>query len=249
MNRLAAKRILLLYRPGAADPADPAMAEALELARQDQELNRWFEQHCAFQTAMRAKFRQIPAPDHLKQRLLAQPKIVRLQVWWRNPVWLAAAASIVGLIGLAGLWLKPRTPDRFADYQARMVRAALREYRMDLVTTDLKQVRQFMAANGAPADYVLTRGLERLQLAGGGLLRWRSNPVAMVCFNRGDDQILFLFVMNRAAVKDPPPVTPRVAKVNKLLTASWSSNNQTYVLAGPEETDFVRKYLQPANGP
>ena len=60
-------------------------------------------------------------------------------------------------------------------------------------------------SRGAPADYDVPRGLERLQLTGGGRLTWRSNPVAMVCFDRGDKQMLFLFVMKRSAVKDPPP--------------------------------------------
>jgi hypothetical protein len=66
VNSAEAKAVLLLYRPGAADAADPPMTEALELARQDPELGRWFEEHRAFQKAMRAKFRQIEVPAHLK---------------------------------------------------------------------------------------------------------------------------------------------------------------------------------------
>jgi hypothetical protein len=100
-----------------------------------------------------------------------------------------------------------------------------------------------MASRGAPADYDLTRGLGRLQLTGGGRLTWRSHPVAMVCFDRGDKQMLFLFVMKRSAVKDPPPETPQLAKVRVLLTASWTRGDNTYVLAGPEEADFAKKYL------
>jgi hypothetical protein len=107
----------------------------------------------------------------------------------------------------------------------------------------MRQVRQFMARHAAPADYDLPRGLERLQLTGGGRLTWRSHPVAMVCFDRGDKQMLFLFVMKRSALKDPPPDTPRLAKVHQMLTASWTHGDNTYVLAGPEETDFVKKYL------
>ena len=69
MSSAEAREVLLLYRPGTAEAADPQMAEALELARQDPELGRWFEQHCAFQKAMRAKFRQIEVPVHLKTSL------------------------------------------------------------------------------------------------------------------------------------------------------------------------------------
>jgi uncharacterized membrane protein YbaN (DUF454 family) len=242
-----AREILLLYRPGTADAADPDMAQALTLARQDPELARWFEQHRAFQKTMRAGFRQIEVPAHLQASLLiqkpAQRTIVSPQVWWRRPVWLTAAAVVLLVFGLTRAWLKPHIPDRFANFQSRMVGAVQLAYRMDIETNDMQQVRQFMANKGAPADYDLAPGLEHLQLTGGGRLTWRSNPVAMVCFDRGDKKMLFLFVMKRSAVKDPPPKTPQLAKVRQMLSASWTHGDNTYVLAGPEEPDFLKKYL------
>jgi hypothetical protein len=245
-----AREILLLYRPGTADTADRGMAEALTLARQDPELGRWFEQHRAFQKAMRGGLRQIEVPAHLKDSLLIQSPAQRTpfpaQVWRRRPVWLAAAAAMVlvlVVLGLVGVWRKPRSPDRFANFESRMVGEVQLAYRMDLETNDMQRVRQYMASRGAPADYDLTPGLERLQLTGGGRLTWRSNPVAMVCFDRGDKQMLFLFVMKRSAVKDPPPKTPQLARVRQMLAASWTQGDNTYVLAGPEEADFLKKYL------
>jgi hypothetical protein len=44
-------------------------------------------------------------------------------------------------------------------------------------------------------------------------------------------------------VKDAPPTSPQVTKVNKLVTVSWSEGDRAYVLAGPEEVDFSKKYL------
>ena len=98
MTSSEAREILLLYRAGTAAAADTEMSEALALARQDPELGRWFEQHRAFQKAMRAGFRQIEVPAHLKASLLiqkpAQRTFVTPQVWWRRPVWLTAAAAV-----------------------------------------------------------------------------------------------------------------------------------------------------------
>jgi len=127
-----------------------------------------------------------------------------------------------------------------------MVSAAVRVYGMDLETTDQTQLRQFIAKKGAPADYLLTQGLQRLQLKGGGLQRWRGNPVSMVCFDCGGSKMLFLFVLKRSAVKDPPPENAsqaKLAQVDGLLTASWTHGDDAYVLAGPEEVRFVEKYL------
>ena len=152
MNRSQASQILLLYRPGTADAHDSEVAAALELSRRDPELGRWLEQHLAFQAAMRSKLRQVEVPEHLKAQILASRNIVRPRLWpARGPVWqLAAAAAILLLLGLAALWMQPRTPDHFADFQDRMVRTVLRQYRMDVVTDDMRQVRRFMADHGAP---------------------------------------------------------------------------------------------------
>ena len=246
MNSFEVKKILQIYRPGTDDSNDRQIAEALLVAKRSRELDDWLREYTFFQTAVREKFQQIPVPAHLKEAILSQPKIIHLP-WWRNAGTLRAAASIVLLIGLcvalAGLWKKPPVPDRFVDYQSRMARSALREYRMDLVTNDLEQVRQLMTSKGAPSDFSVPKGLAQLQLSGGGVLRWRNNPVAMVCFNRGDDQMLFLFVMARSAVKDPPSTVPELAKNNKLQMVSWSDGDKTYLLAGPDEMESLRKYL------
>ena len=243
MTTTEAKQILLLHRPWLKEPADAETAAALALAERDQELRRWWEEHVACQQMLRAKLREVRVPARLRSDLLAECKFVRPAFWQRPPFWLAAAAAFALLIGLAVLLLQSRTPDRFANFRSRMVRSALRQYSMDIVTNDMRRVRQFMAARGAPADYALPPGLERLSLTGGAALKWRSTPVAMVCFDRGDKEMLYLFVMDRAVVKDAPPKTPHVEKVNRLVTVSWSLGDRTYVLAGPEEADFVRKYM------
>src|SRR5439155_25361796 len=107
-------------------------------------------------------------------------------------------------------------------------------------SNDLKEVRQFLGRRGAPADFAVTNGLEKLSITGGVCSRWRSHPVSMVCFDRGDRQMVFLFVVDRAALKDPPPGSKQMAKVNKLLTSSWSEGGRTYLMAGPEDSAVLR---------
>jgi len=243
MTLAEARKILMLYRPGTSDADDPEMVEALRLARENGELRAWFEQHRACQTVMRRKLREMDVPVELRDRLLAAGKTIRPTFRRRRASWLAAAAAVAVLLAVAALMMRPRVPDGFADYRSRMVRTVLREYRMDIATNDMSEVRRFLAAQGAPSDYVVPAGLAGLKLTGAGALRWRSNPVAMVCFDRGTNEMVFLFVMDRTAVRDSPPAIPQVARVNKLTTASWTRDGRTYVLAGQEEADFPRKYF------
>ena len=243
MNHQEAKNILLLYRPGIDDPNEPELAAALQEAKSHPELQRWFEQSCAFHESMRAQFRQIAAPPDLRETILADQKTVRPN-WWRKPVWLAAAAVFVAFLGIAVQWFTPGSVHEFGDFRNRMVRTVSRHYRMDKTTDSLKDLRQFMAQRGTPSDYTLSHGLDQLSLTGGGCLRWHNKPVSMVCFDRGDKQMLFLFVIDRSAVQDPPETTEIVAKVNHLLTVGWSQDNRTYLLTGPEDSDLLRKRNQ-----
>lgn len=243
MNRDQAKEILMLYRPGSADAEEPEIQQAMEVARQDPELGRWFENHCRFQEIMRNKLRAIEAPEQLKMTLLAAQKIVPLPAWWQKPGWLAAAAAIILLLTLVPLRPRPAVPDRFANYREMMVSIALKNYGMDWETNNMESLRQLIASKGAPADYDLPHGLEKLKLTGGAALSWRSNPVSMVCFDEGKKKMLFLFVMRKRAIKDAPVTSgPELTKISSYLTASWTTGDKTYVLVGPDEPEF-KKYL------
>jgi hypothetical protein len=242
VNSQQAKEILQIYRPGHPREPDPQVEEALEQTRRDPELRLWFEQQSAFHEAMAEKFRQIPVPPHLKEAILAANKVVPLP-WWRSPVWLTAAAVFLLLLAVSSVWFRPGPENRFAGFRSRMVRTAELQYRMDILTNDLQQVRQFLARRGAPADFPLSKELEKLPVTGGRFLRWHNNPVSMVCFDRGDQQMLFLFVVNRAALLDAPPQTADVAKVSKLLTSSWTQGDKAYLLAGPDDSALLRKQL------
>src|SRR5262245_11428913 len=126
-----AKRILLLHRPGCGDANDPEMVEALDFAQRDPELRQWLERHLAFQSAMRARFGALPVPADLKAAIL-KGKVVDFPRWWQHPAWLAAAAALAVLIGIAAVCLQ-RLPagERFAFYRAHIATSGLREYRSE----------------------------------------------------------------------------------------------------------------------
>jgi hypothetical protein len=247
VNKQEAKRILLAFRPD--DPADPQITEALQEVERDPDLRQWYERQRAFHRTVSETFRQVTVPAGLKERILARRKIVAPPFWRRRPVLIAAAAAIVLLLALAGLWWRPGPDRTFDTFRSRVVRSALREYRMDIVTNDAAQIRRYLAAQNAPADYRLNARLAKLPTVGAGLLSWLGRPVSMVCLDSGDAGMLFLFVVDRSAVQPAPPGTPEFLRVNKLMTASWTQGERTYVLAGHGAKETLQRYFENSPAP
>jgi anti-sigma factor RsiW len=243
MNSEQAQDVLTLYRPGIGEPADPHTLKALELSRRDPRLSRWLEQRNALYQAIRGGLKQIEAPAGLKERIIAQrPATI---IWWQRPVLLAAAATVMLLLGLAGFWLAPRHQDQFAIYRSRMVRAAMGNYTMNLVTNDVAQIRHYLAQHDGHADFVLTKAIEQLPGDGCAIIRWHNRKVSLVCFDLGDKNDLYLFIINRAELPGAPASPqPQFLKVGKLMTASWTAAGKTYVLAGPGDEDALRKFVR-----
>jgi hypothetical protein len=239
VNRSQAKRILLAYRPGTADADDPEVRQALALARQDAELRTWLHDLAPVHEAIKERLQALPVPPTLRDEILARTRIVRPTPWWRQPGWIAAAAGVVLLLGLARVQFAPKPDDTFPVFRSRMVSAVLRQYSMDIVTNDLVAIRRFHSQRGAPSDYRLSPGLARLPLFGAGVLPWQEGVTSMICLNTPDEGVLFLFVLPQDEFAQPPPAVPQVLKVSKLMTASWSASGNCYLLAGSGgETSF-----------
>lgn len=248
MDNDTARRVLLLFRPGCGDEADPDVQAALKHLQQNPELQRWFDQHCAFQTAARRTLREVPVPAGLRQRILSGNPGSSKIVWWRRAAFqgpaLAAAAALVLLLGMWWLWLPQPPRGDFTAYREKMVSQVLREYAMDLVTTNVTEIREFLSSHPqALTDYELTPPLENTPVKGCGLLRWRGRPVTMVCFQSGQQE-LFLFVTNRAGLPGTPAEErPELAPVKRLMTASWTKDGKTYVLAAKGDEASLRRLL------
>src|SRR5262245_48707516 len=226
MTSQLAKEILLRYRPGTTDASDPEFAEALDHAKRDPELGRWFAQQQAFHIAIRDRFKQLPVPADLKENILAGCRPVARPVRWQQPVFqaLAAAAAVVLLIGVALFWPGPREDRSFAAFQSRVVRNAQRGYVMEITATNLSEIRRFLGTHGAHADYVLPAPLEKLPGDGGAVLRWNNKTISMVCFDLGNHNDLFLSVASRADLPDAPSTSePHFTQIGRLTAASWSA--------------------------
>ena len=93
MNRDEIKTILLLYRPGTSDAADPQIAQALALAKRDAELGHWLDGQCAWQMGVRVQFRHIAVPAVLKEQLVCEHAAHLKILYWRARHILPATAA------------------------------------------------------------------------------------------------------------------------------------------------------------
>jgi hypothetical protein len=72
----------------------------------------------------------------------------------------------------------------------------------------------------------------------------------MICFRTGkplppgQSSDLWLFVVDRAAVKNaPPPGPPQIKPVNQLITAVWTQGDKVYLLGTEGNEQILRQYL------
>jgi hypothetical protein len=245
MNNEEARLILQAYRPDGRDANDPRFREALAQARRDPELARWFANEQALDSRISDKVQAaIKPPAHLKSHLLAQRKIVRPVVWWRQPAFqLAAAACVAFLLTLGVLWFKPADQAQFAAYRNEMAEfAGLKLDRLDLMSRDVAEVRRWLAQKESHGDLVLPAGLDGRPSLGCRLLHWKEHRVSLVCFELENKQVAHLLVVDSAAFKDAPTEAPVFAQIGNVATASWSRSGKTYVIASKEasQTDLMR---------
>lgn len=235
MTREQAKEILLLHRDGAAEK-DPQLAEALHFAASDPELRQWLEQHREFTALIAPQFASIEPPANLKDQILARAKapVERPRSFSRFPLWVAAAAVIL-LVATVDFWVARNSEDArtFANFRSRMTSFALRTYQMDIVTNSPTAVRDHLAKNGAPADFPLTPGLEKLPVKGGGRLSWQNQPVAMMCFALTNNETAYMFVIDRNAIDKSTP-TPPLTSGQGVNSVTWTKEGKIYLLAASE---------------
>jgi hypothetical protein len=240
MKNEEAKLILQAYRPGGQDASDPGFREALEQAQRDPELARWFAQEQALDSRISAKVRAAMSPPaRLKSQLLAQQKILRPVAWWRRPLWrLAGVLSLVLFATLAVVWFKPSGRSEFAQYRTEMAEFAGRKLdRLDLMSADIKKIRQWLTERDAHGDLVLPAGLNGRPSMWCRLLDWHGKKVSLICFELQNHKMAHLLVVDRDAFRKAPAQSPQVAQAGDMATVSWSRGNKTYLIAGERGTE------------
>src|SRR5258708_33306637 len=230
MDRREARSILSLHR--ADEPLnDERLAQAKKLAAKDPELARWWVEDQEIDDAIATQLAAIPVHPDLKERLLsAAMPLPTPQRHWRRPILLAAAA-IVALAALFGLWRGPGKPSgSLADYREEMVKLFAVLQPLDLETNNLNSINDFLKNSGAPSRFDIPQPLRKLEPVGCRKLRFRGEDVAVVCFKRENGKVAHLFVINRKAIRGVGP-NPDFVNHGQWSSAAWAKGDYDYLLS------------------
>ncbi|MBI5801559.1 MAG: DUF3379 family protein [Verrucomicrobia bacterium] len=246
MTRDVAKFILRAYRVDGQDQSDPQVADALEMVKRDPELARWFAEEQALDSRLARSFGAFPVPQDLKTQLLAARQVIVVPFWRRHPVWLAAAAAVVILLGIVFAPSPWRSGPALAEYQPEeILRFAAQGPHATTMVGSLADTRKWLATAGLPANLELSGPLASLRYKGCRTVAWRGRTVAMVCLFDGARH-LDLFVFNHGSTTAGlPGEQPEFAQVSGLATATWTRAGHTYLLAAHDAVapEILKRYL------
>jgi hypothetical protein len=244
MNREEAQFILRAYRANGEDARDPQFQEALALVRQDPELARWFAGELALDSRISAKLNKaITPPAQLKAQLLAQQKIIRPVVWWRQPAMRLALAACLALLVTVAVWFNSTRVGSFARYRDAMADFTGNKLdRLDLMSRDVAEVRRWLAQKDSHADLVLPAGLDGRPSIGCRVLDWQGHKVTLICFTLENRHEAHLLVVDRTLFKDAPTESPAFNQSGDVATVSWSRGSKAYVMVskGGSQLDLMK---------
>jgi hypothetical protein len=248
MDNREARFILNAYRPGGQDASDPRFAEALEQARRDPVLERWFVESIAFDAAITEKLCAVPVPGNLREGILAGAKISRTPHWKKRlRKWAIAAAVVLGVMVGSLIWHNTR-PAPLAGWQVQaldVISSLVRnESTFDAQSANAGELLAWLRANHAPAAQQVPNNLGKLESIGCKRFSWGGIPVSVVCFKRPAGGLIHLITTNALTPSARPVATaPEFVQQGEWATATWRDGDATYMLALEGSYDQLRWYL------
>ncbi|ATC62924.1 hypothetical protein CMV30_02520 [Nibricoccus aquaticus] len=253
MDNEEAKFILKAYRASGADAGDARFAEALEQAKRDPELGRWLEREQALDKAVATKMRAVMPPAGLREAILAGGKMSaraeqqRERSWWSQPRWMALAASVVLMLGVAGVsWPRFAAADEAKRFGAFAMNDLIEAANHDAHGPGMGQLAAIVSDAKRRLGGALPIEFDALKANGCRTVRYDGRDVLEVCFERGGKEF-HLYVMKR-----PENAWMRVgaeavqivdAGRDGVMSAVWSDERHVYALAGAEGVGALRAVL------
>ncbi|CAN5242546.1 hypothetical protein BH20VER2_BH20VER2_08410 [soil metagenome] len=110
------------------------------------------------------------------------------------------------------------------------------------MSSDVAELREWLAANGAPVAAELPPALRGLKAFGCKMLSWEGRPVSIICLTRGDGGLIDL-VMTSASSGPALPPEPQVVQEGPWAIAAWRAGDMACMLALHGDGEQLRRYL------
>lgn len=246
MDPQRAKFLLQGGLPRASDREDPAFVEALAEAETDPALEDWTRRQQQLTDALAGKLNEIAVPAHLKNHLLAGGFVSQRAHRFRRRSWLAAAASLVLLIGLAAWqWISTPVvqPIGFATLRADLCDFLTGDVRLEVQSPLLERLQAHLGAKHQFTNYAVPAALAAQRGVGCRMIDWRGRQVALICFT-SHGQLVHFFVTPRSAWPDAElPLDYTHEQVDEWATAGWVDDRNVYLVATRGSPEMLASLL------
>lgn len=239
------RKTLSVYREGESECAAAPFDEALQKAEADPGLAQWWAQEKELDRIITRKLQDAPVPAGLKARLLRPPESSPpIRSGWTRGIALLAAAIVLLAVFFSSQRGLFQPAASLADYREEMVSFIKSDPPLQLETSELPRVNEFLGKTGVPSPVDFPATLQQMKPAGCRTLRFHGNDVALICFKRGEGKLLHLFVVNQSALKKMPAAGDRsYAAQGDWTTVAWREGEQAYLMAVQGDRAALDRYL------
>ena len=237
MTREEAQLVLCAYRPG---DDSPVVQRALAEADRDPELHAWLADQLAFDRQMTGAMKNIPVPAHLKHAILREHQVTNVQ-GLRKPALAWAIAALLILGGTVFTLLYQRSSNSIEDFRTAMIQELWTiDEQAKFRATNIGQLRRWLDANGAAADFTLPAALKALHVRDARIVEWSDQKVASFCLI-GNGRHLHVFVVPTAALASSSlGAAPEFELCHGLDTLAWTHGANTYLLSGANCVSLIK---------
>ncbi len=247
MDDAEVRAVLRAYRAG--EPwEDTRFPEATRRAGADPYLARWWAHEQELDRIIGATLQSPQAPPDLKERLLSRQGHKTLRRVQRTRLITLAIAAMVALAAFFGSWNGPFQPAAsLADYRGEMVSFVKVEPTVEMRSTQLSHVMEWLRKSGAVSQFEIPQELQKLTPIGSRTLRFRGHDVALICFRRSEGNWVHLFVIDRAALpRFSGGPRPQFSSEGSWTAATWLADDQVYLLALEGDRELLERFLTAA---
>lgn len=244
MNDNEAKFLLRAFRPDGSDVQDPAFAGALAQTEKNPALREWLESEKAFDRTIATKLREVQPPPGLRDAILAGGRASqRHRAWWKNPGWLALAAS-VAIILTVSLRLSHSGPSAhdFAEFAIHELATTHNSSKHDQ-PAEFRNVQARFTNTALPLPNNTRLDASELHRLGCRTVSFSGHEVFEICFER-DGQWFHLYATPAKAFAPGAAVARSLVMTKGNFTATaWKDAQFVYALVTDEGAEALRRLL------